>query len=96
MDRKKLVELFRRGLQYPSGKHRFWVSRCFEITVHPDKVVDLDEYEGFASETGKPARKRQCSDMFHVGRSVLDLKDGTVVEERGDGWKNPLKKGLTS
>ena len=43
MDRKLLIELFQDGMEYPAGKHRFWISRCFEITVRPDKIVHLDE-----------------------------------------------------
>lgn len=91
MDRKKLVDLFQKGMQYPSGKHRFWVSRCFEINVRPDSVVELDEYESFSSEAGpdlKSGKRRRQTDkeMFHVGRSMLDLRDGRVEEETGEGW----------
>ncbi len=96
MDRKKLVDLFRKGMQYPPGKHRFWISRCFEIHVRPDSVVELDEYEGFSSEAGpdlKSLKGRRTTDkeMFHVGRSSLDLKDGQVKEESGEGWKTNRK-----
>ncbi len=83
MDRKKLVDLFRKGMQYPPGKHRFWISRYFEIHVKLDSTVELDEYEGFSSEDHKQAGKK----MFHVGRSVLHLKDGTVIEQDGEGWR---------
>lgn len=82
MDRKKLIDLFRNGMEYPQGKHQFWVARCFEITVRADRVVELDEYESF-SHHGKPG----SSEMFHVGRSVLHLKEGKIVEEGGEGWK---------
>jgi len=93
MDRTKLIELFRNGMQYPPGKHRFWISRCFEITVREDDVVELDEYEGFSSEggqsahdgTGRPGAKPKG--MFHVGRSVVRLSDGLVEEEPGRGWR---------
>ena len=92
MDRRKLVDLFRKGMQYPPGKHRFWVSRCFEIDVRPDSVVELNEYEGFSSEAGpglKSVKRRRQSDkeMFHVGRSMLNLRDGQVKEEAGEGWR---------
>ena len=95
MDRRKLVDLFRKGMQYPPGKHRFWVSRCFEINVRPDSIVELDEYEGFSSEAGpdlKSVKRRRQSDkeMFHVGRSMLNLRDGQVKEEAGEGW-SPAK-----
>jgi len=92
MDRKLLIELFRDGMVYPPGKHRFWISRCFEITVRPDKVVELDEYEGFSADpSGKipkhrNPRKKGKKAMFHVGRSILHLKEGRVVEETGGGW----------
>ena len=97
MDRKKLVDLLQKGLQYPPGKHRFWVSRCFEIHVRPDSVVELDEYEGFSSEGGpdlKSVRQRRKTDkeMYHVGRSMLDLRDGQVIEESGQGWNVRSKK----
>ena len=82
MDRKKLVDLFRKGMQYPSGKHRFWISRCFEITVRSDSVIELDEYEGFSSDE----QKRAGEEMFHVGRSIVDPRDGQVIEESGQGW----------
>ena len=98
MDRKKLVELFQEGMEYPPGKHKLWISRCFEITVKPDQVVEFDEYEGFASqsENGRaaPRRRRQerRGNMFHVGRSILRLDDGEVVEETGEGWRVRLGK----
>ena len=96
MDRKKLVDLFQKGMQYPPGKHRFWVSRCFEIHVRPDSVVELDEYEGFASEVGPTlksvkGRRQMDKEMFHVGRSRLNLRDGQVKEESGEGWKKGRK-----
>lgn len=93
MDRKSLIELFRKGMQYPTGKRRFWIARCFEITVRPDSVVEMDEYEGFSSDhDGVPEAEahlagRSSKEMFHVGRSVLHLKDGRVVDEEGQGWK---------
>ena len=92
MDRKLLVKLFREGMVYPTGKHQFWISRCFEITVRPDKVVELDEYEGFSADPGKKGAKRKRPQkkgrkgMFHVGRSILDMKEGRIVEEAGGGW----------
>ena len=97
MDRKKLVNLFQKGMQYPPGKHRFWISRCFEINVRTDSVVELDEYEGFSSEGGpnlKSSKRRRQTDkeMFHVGRSMLDLKDGRVTEESGQGWSSRPKR----
>ncbi len=97
MDRKKLIDLFQKGMQYPNGRHRFWVSRCFEITVRPDSVVELDEYEGFSSEAGpamKSQKQRRQTDkeMFHVGRSVLHLQEGRVIEEAGQGWMAGTKK----
>ena len=98
MNRKELIGLFQRGMQYPPGKHRFWISRCFEITVRSDSVVELDEYEGFSSGK-KEKRERQSrgasggtstKGMFHVGRSVVDLRDGQVTEEPGEGWERSL------
>ncbi len=92
MDRRNLIELFRKGMNYPSGRHRFWISRCFEITVRPDSLVQLDEYEGFVPQGGESQDGRvhsegdQLSEMFHVGRSVLNLKSGRVIEEQGKGW----------
>ena len=93
MDRKKLVDLFQKGMQYPTGTHRFWISRCFEITVRPDEVVELDEYESFSAEKNSTTRTsmrptpKEENDMFHVGRSVVNLRDGQVQEERGLGWE---------
>lgn len=98
MDRKSLIELFRRGMNYPPGRHRFWISRCFEVIVRPDSVVELDEYEGFATQDGKakdgmePPHTGQPNGMFHVGHSVLNLRDGSVIEEAGRGWgSSPAK-----
>ena len=85
MDRKKLIELFRNGMHYPLGKHRFWISRCFEIQVLPDSVVELDEFEGFSADG--PLREGPGK-MFHVGRSVIHLKENRVVEQRGEGWSS--------
>ena len=89
MDRQKLIDLFRKGMEYPTGKHRFWIARCFEITVRADQVVELDEYESF-SHRGTP----DSSDMFHVGRSVLHLKEGKIIDQDGEGWKPQDKKPL--
>ena len=93
MDRKMLIDLFKEGMIYPTGKHRFWISRCFEITVRPDKVVELDEYEGFSAEKNsegplkeKAPKGGKKDQMFHVGRSILHLEKGKVVEESGTGW----------
>ena len=101
MDREKIIELFRTGMHYPPGKRRFWLSRCFEITVREDSVVEIDEHEGFSTEDspgeaslreGSPPRRSSKTGMFHVGRSILDLKDGKVVEQSGLGWnENPAK-----
>lgn len=98
MDRKLLVELFQDGMEYPPGKHRFWISRCFEITVRQNRVVELDEYEGFSADRKanrsirRRAKNRRQEEMFHVGRSVLHLKDGRVVEETGAGWTEEADK----
>lgn len=94
MDRKKLVQLFQEGMEYPPGKHKLWISRCFEITVRPDQVVEFDEYEGFAAQSDgcRELRRRRGHErrrnMFHVGRSVLHLGDGQVSEEGGEGWRD--------
>jgi len=66
--------------------------------VRPDQVVEFDEYEGFSSqsENGRaaPRRRRQerRGNMFHVGRSILRLGAGEVVEENGKGWRVRLGK----
>ncbi len=84
MERKTLVRLFQKGMRYPKGTYRFWVRRCFEITVHPNHQVEIDEYESFCTEE----RPAQGLKRFHVGRSVLDKKAGQVVEHSGTGWDN--------
>ena len=89
------MELFRKGMQYPPGKHRLWVRRCFEIRLRPGRVVEIDEYESFSTKTERTgvAAQDQRPDpkdsgkMFHVGRSVLNLKDKQVVEKEGSGWR---------
>ena len=96
MDRKTLVELFRKGMSYPPGKHRFWIWRCFEITVHadPHHSVEIDEDEGFEATDGSPSKKspghsgngKDPKKMFHVGRTILHPEDGQAVEEAGTGW----------
>ena len=83
MDRKLLIELFQSGMKYSAGKHQFWITRRFDIKVCPNKVVEMDEYEGFDSDVETAEGKR----MFHVGRSILHLKNGHVVEHPGKGWK---------
>ena len=99
MDRKVLIELLKEGMEIPSGKHRLWISRCFEITVRPNRVVELNEYESFSSEKGDgPLQKapqepaRSDREMFHVGRSILHLEEGKVVEESGTGWSKKTSK----
>ncbi len=83
MERKTLVRLFQNGMRYPTGSYCFWVQRCFEITVHPNHQVEIDEYESFCTEE----RPAQGSKRFHVGRSVLDKKAGQVAEHAGTGWR---------
>ena len=100
MDRQVLIDLLQDGMQYPPGKHRLWISRCFEITVHPGRVVELDEYEQFFAEQhakqGAPSKrsggKRPDREMFHVGKSIIHLKEGRVVERSGAGWQKNLEK----
>lgn len=90
MDRKQLTQLFREGMRYPQGKHRVTVSRIFEITVHPDSRVQLDEYEGFAvKDRAIEKHPKNSAEMFHLGRTVLHLKEDHVVEEPGSGWGKP-------
>lgn len=83
MDRQLLIDLIQKGLIEEPGKHHLWVSKCFEITVRPDEVVLLDEYEGYAT------REKGAKKLFHVGRSILRLKEGTVAEEAGSAkpWR---------
>ena len=81
MDRKLLIELFQNGMRYSTGKHQFFITRRFDIKVRSNKVVEMDEYEGFNTDL-KAEQK-----MFHVGRSILHLKNGQVIEQSGKGWK---------
>ena len=92
MNRKTLIRLFLEGMRYPQGKHRVMVSKVFEITVRPNEVIELDEYEGISSEENchqerkfRPKEKPE-PDMFHVGKSILSLKDGQLIEKPGEGW----------
>ena len=93
MDRQTLMSLFQEGMTYSIGTHRLWVSKCFEITVEAQDVVHLDEYEGFFTEENLDSRKikrpapRKSDKMFHVSRSVLHLKEGKIIEEKGSGWQ---------
>ncbi|MBI3318431.1 MAG: hypothetical protein HYZ90_04680 [Candidatus Omnitrophica bacterium] len=97
MDRKVLIGLFLEGMRYPRGKHQLWVERCLELNVRPDEVVELDEYEDFSTQKKKTppaARPRKGGaprEMFHVGRSVLHLKEGRVIEKEGSGWPDRKK-----
>ena len=92
MDRNVLIKLLQQGMRYPTGTHRIWVSRCFELTVRADQVVELDEYEGYEEEraTAAPQRPRGRATppppMCHVGRSVIHLKPPRVIEHPGNGW----------
>ena len=94
MNRKTLVRLLADGMRYPQGKHRLWISKCFEITVLPDRVVELDEYEDFSEENSAHPRAdraktpKKLKEMFHVGRTILRLEDGHVLEEAGSGWRD--------
>ena len=93
MERKLLIGLIQEGMRFPRGKHRVWFSRCFEITVHPGKVVEVDEYEGLSEEntqTGLRAGNEAGAKgrMFHVGRSILQLQRNRICEEAGTGWKD--------
>jgi hypothetical protein len=99
MDRKALIGLFQQGMRYPLGKHRLWFCRCFEVTVHPEGIVEVDEYEG-AAPSGRrnpdgprhPGLKEALKGMFHVGRSLLQLPGGRVLEQTGQGWNGSGKK----
>ena len=97
MDKKLLIELLQDGMKYPPGKHQVWVSRCFELNVRTDQVVELDEYEAIDAGDGlgtkqQGVRKRQDRpEMFHVGRSVLRLREGLVTEQPGAGWDRKIK-----
>ena len=98
MDRNKLIALFKQGMRYPLGTHRLWCCRCFEMTVRPEGVVEVDEYEG-VSPSGKaldpprhPALQEALRGMFHVGKSILHLKGGSILERTGQGWGISEKK----
>ncbi len=91
MDRKLLVDLLKDGMRYPPGRHRLLVKRCFDITVRPNQMVEVDEYENYATENSNGPRKAagktaKVEEFFHVGRSIVSLKDGEVKEEPGRGW----------
>lgn len=89
MNRRVLTELFRQGMRYPPGRRRLWVIQCFEIAVQPGEVVAIDEYAGSAIEDGEtpmqPPRPGEASgcQMLHVGRSILHLTEGRVIEKPG-------------
>lgn len=93
MDRKVLVELLRNGMRYPIGRHQIWISRCLEITVRPDRVIVVDEFEaydersGLKSRNGTRASPERRKRMFHLGRSLVSLKDRRVIDNApGAGW----------
>ncbi len=93
MNRKIIVELLQNGMRYPVGRHQFWVSRCFEITVHPNRVVEVDEFESYEEKNGvrfrngTPASVKRRDRMFHIGRSIISMKNRKVVENApGSGW----------
>lgn len=91
MDRQMVVNLIRnRMVECPKGRTRVWVTRCFEITVRPGRMVEVDEYEacevcegksGVQACNGPRADFKSLDGVFHVGRSVISLNDGRVVEE---------------
>ena len=100
MNRQQLVKLFQNGLTYPPGKYLFRYSRTFEVMVHSDRKVELDEYEGFTVRDGSVSKAQDRQDrrtrrkevpldekVFHLGRSILHLDEGRVEEEPGTGWK---------
>ena len=94
MERKVLIGLIQGGMRFPVGRHLVWFSRCFEITVHPGRMVEVDEYEGLTEKDPKAGPRAgngasASARMFHIGRSVLHLKRGWVREEAGVGWSVP-------
>ncbi len=96
MDRTVVVELLRNGtMKYSVGRHQLWVSRCFEITVHTNKLIEVDEFEAYDEKNGMKFRNGTVPDgkrhdrMYHVGRSILSLKDRQVIDTvPGSGWVN--------
>lgn len=88
MDRQMVVNLItNKVVECPKGKSRFWVTRCFEITVRSREVVEVDEYEAcdvrdaVAVGNGCSADPKSHAGMHHTGRSVIYLKQKRVVEE---------------
>ncbi len=88
MDRKMVVDLIRNKMvQCPMGRQRIWLTRCFEITVRSDQVAEVDEYETYGNGNGAEVRNgksggaKNRAGMLHVGRSIVSLKDGRVIEE---------------
>jgi len=92
INRDTLIQLIQEGMEYPEGKHRFWVARCYEITVRDDKTVELDEYESVSTELAvnkevvRFNRRSQDKEMFHVGRSIVNPEKDNVIEKIGQGW----------
>ena len=58
-----------------------------------ERLVTLDEYEGYDEEKNLSRRNRQHriepmdGKMFHVGQSILHLKDRQIVNKPGAGWQ---------
>lgn len=93
MNREILIGLLCNGMKYPVGRHQIWISRCFEITVRPDRTVEIDEYEAYDERNGVEARSCLCSNgedhvgTYHIGRTAISLKDKRVIREaKGKGW----------
>lgn len=87
MDRTLLLKLFMDGMRYPPGTRQLWVTRCFDVTVHPGQVVTVDEYENaVVQEAARAASRTMCCrhhELHHAGRSVLDLRTGLMTEHPG-------------
>ncbi len=85
MNRKLLIDLLHSGMKYAIGKHQIWISRCFVLTVRPNQVVEVDEYEAYDEKKEPHAKDR--NGMYHIGRSVISTKEKRVIEEvAGKGW----------
>ncbi len=75
MDKDLLIQLLQNGLEYPVGKFNLWSTKRFDITVRPDQIIELEEYQ--THTTDSRAKSKDWHRTMHV---LLHPDEGWVVK----------------
>lgn len=81
MDRSTLIKLLLEGMECPQPDRRLWVVKCYKVTRHTGKLIEVNEYHGSALA---PHCKMEFQEMLHVGSSMVNLTTRKATDHKGE------------